>query len=476
MDVTVVKALADCLTTAYRDAERVGHSHIGAEAFRNDTVKTSFINFFAALPDEIKAAVKKSHHKRDAGPLTPITLSAELQPSFNKWKENISSFYTQVGYTVEANCSLKSLYSFLTAAENGYASGRARTKLLYVALFLIKERFGRYELQENAIEIFQRAMGDNPPQGMSEKISVWALKGEKYNRLAADLGGHGTLLLLPERDSIWERRLPKTGQKRLKETDLLLARGINEEATRIGAHDVAKSIIDNVVRNISQQLGTLESFNSMPPILPQRATGREIHESLGTNDETRDDLSLHSCISAASSHATPYAGEIISTSSPKNSSDSSRTPQDSSHDTVAQIELGRRANHDLNGQHSCNFTEASNQGIVAPSAPIRTVAIGALLNTNEGVTALSSDTLESTGSSAILTSQYHPSRDHNTNRTAQISPDTAGENQPTEGQSGLGQITIITPRSDLHVEDSNIQNGEHFSQKILYIANNSFCK
>lgn len=74
---------------------------------------------------------------------------------------------------------------------------------------------------------------------------------------------------------------------------MLLARGINEEATRIGAHDVAKSIIDNVVRNISQQLGTLESFNSRPSILPQRSTGQEIHNNLGTNDATRD-LSLHS--------------------------------------------------------------------------------------------------------------------------------------------------------------------------------------
>ncbi|KAF3481543.1 uncharacterized protein GIQ15_04302 [Arthroderma uncinatum] len=124
---------------------------------------------------------------------------------------------------------------------------------------------------------------------------------------------------------------------------------------------------------------------------------------------------------------------------PSTGHDNNQLAVDSRKSLPSSTEPGRRASHDLNGQHSYNPAEVFNQGIVAPSvrrtvtarqiAPRRTVAIEALLNTNEEVAAFLSNTLENTGSSATPASQPRPHPDDNTNGT------------------------------DLHVEDGIIQNG-----------------
>lgn len=169
-------------------------------------VKACLVAFLTALPTEITTAIKSSrrHRPDETTSKAKITLSPDIEISLNAWKSAGTSFYTQMDDRFEAyHCPLSGAYIFLTQVERRYAADRIRRRLLYVVFSSIKELFGRTRLRKTTLEKFTQIINksglvDASSDVVKERIGTWASRGDKYKLLACDLGGLGSLFLLPD--------------------------------------------------------------------------------------------------------------------------------------------------------------------------------------------------------------------------------------------------------------------------------------
>lgn len=224
MEVKVVKSFATDLQTACREAERLGKCQLDLDFFRETNVstrdilsfisiadlaqvKTRLVAFLAAVPTEIRSAVKSSGRPARKGKTlseSKISLSPEIRPSFDAWKQDKVSFYTQANVTFESyHCPLSAAYIFVSQLEKRYAADRVRRRLVYVMFSFIKEQSGRTRLRDTTLEgfaqiILRSGLVDTPPETIKGQLGTWASRGDKYRLLANDLGGLGSLFLLPE--------------------------------------------------------------------------------------------------------------------------------------------------------------------------------------------------------------------------------------------------------------------------------------
>ncbi|PGG99120.1 hypothetical protein AJ79_08684 [Helicocarpus griseus UAMH5409] len=263
MEIEVVKSLTIELEKACTEAERHGKHQLDLDFFCEISVKKHLIAFLTVLPAEIKNLFKTPRRPRpEPQTKSKITLSECIQPFFNMWKLNVGSFYTQVDDKFERyQCPLSGTYVFLDRVETRYGADRVRRRLLYVVFSFIKDLSGRTRLRGPILEklvqiIIQSGLVDASSEDVAGKLGSWSTRGDKYRSLAGDVGGLGSLFLIPETypDSFWEQRLPQSGPMREKTTELLKQQGIHEETTRIGANGVAESIINHVVSKVAQQL------------------------------------------------------------------------------------------------------------------------------------------------------------------------------------------------------------------------------
>ncbi|RDK42403.1 hypothetical protein M752DRAFT_335973 [Aspergillus phoenicis ATCC 13157] len=88
---------------------------------------------------------------------------------------------------------------------------------------------------------------------IQSRLRSWVRHGERYDRLIKDLGGEGTLLLLPFKgESFWVERVPKTDTSG-RRNDLiasLLKRGFKEVIKRNCLNDIALKVIDYHVNSL----------------------------------------------------------------------------------------------------------------------------------------------------------------------------------------------------------------------------------
>lgn len=220
MNTAVVKSLADCLTKAYRDAERLGNSQIDLDFFQNthvsslpltdkwssltfSKVTTCVVEFYRALPAGIRSATKTPRLNRNR---RPITLAAQLLPFFEAWKVDPSSFFT-LDSIHTGQCPLSKIYGILAQTEEHHKSDYVRLRLLYVVFSLIKEKFERCRLRGGTLDSYAATIQHSgivhsTLEEVKTNLGIWASKGDKYKSLALELGGYGNLFLLPDTGSV----------------------------------------------------------------------------------------------------------------------------------------------------------------------------------------------------------------------------------------------------------------------------------
>ncbi|KAM5484912.1 hypothetical protein McanCB56680_002428 [Microsporum canis] len=267
MNTAVVKSLADCLTKAYRDAERLGNSQIDLDFFQNTHVTTCVVEFYRALPAGIRSATKTPRLNRNR---RPITLAAQLLPFFEAWKVDPSSFFT-LDSIHTGQCPLSKIYGILAQTEEHHKSDYVRLRLLYVVFSLIKEKFERCRLRGGTLDSYAATIQHSgivhsTLEEVKTNLGIWASKGDKYKSLALELGGYGNLFLLPDTGSVWEHKTPKDGERRLERIEKLKEQGINTEAIRIGAHGVAQAIINYMVTQIPVQVAYHDTMQQLPSL------------------------------------------------------------------------------------------------------------------------------------------------------------------------------------------------------------------
>lgn len=98
-------------------------------------------------------------------------------------------------------------YALLNQYEEDKESNMICLRLLYVLFFLLKRRIqpgakSKQGSRSLAKEIMKSGSVQNESQ-VTQKLHQWIDFGERYNLIANDLGGLGSLLILPSLGGEW---------------------------------------------------------------------------------------------------------------------------------------------------------------------------------------------------------------------------------------------------------------------------------
>lgn len=135
----------------------------------------------------------------------PVELLTRFMPFLKQWKEQPDLFYSYVygrSFHLEPT-TFGGVYSLLSQSETRIAEYRHGNRLLYVLFALLKKIFGRVRLKGSILKEFascirESGLTDEASEDIQKNLGKWASHGERYALLAAQLGGPGSLLLLPK--------------------------------------------------------------------------------------------------------------------------------------------------------------------------------------------------------------------------------------------------------------------------------------
>lgn len=164
----------------------------------------------ARFPANSRTRISGSRSRNAAGKavarsVSEIAVPERISSDFQRWKKNYMTFFTdsekkEVDFS---SCPLARCYIFLCEAESRGLVCKIQQRILFVLFSRLKDRFGRDRLHSDVLIKFSRIIlrsglveGD---EGVIERrLGDWACLGTRYDLLASDLGGLGSLILLPD--------------------------------------------------------------------------------------------------------------------------------------------------------------------------------------------------------------------------------------------------------------------------------------
>ncbi|KAF7863806.1 hypothetical protein EAF04_006771 [Stromatinia cepivora] len=229
----------DCLDTAWK--------HLPEKS------RTKILNRFSNQPQRVhthRMWNKKTISKE------PIKINKDVKAILPLWRSQPSAFLDQLSVDPLGSPRLPSqLYLNLHRLQQTRSIESVRWRFLLVAFYELREdvnktyfhskNYVRSEVQDEFISIIcQSDMIKDTYENIKKNYVAWAKGGERYHVLIEELGGRGTLLLLPDdtQPHIWEHEMPKSGDDHNKMIQSLKSRGICEEANETKAHEAADRI------------------------------------------------------------------------------------------------------------------------------------------------------------------------------------------------------------------------------------------
>ncbi|CEL10664.1 hypothetical protein ASPCAL13780 [Aspergillus calidoustus] len=232
MELADVKLFAGTLLAACEATEKAGKSSLDTNFFLSENGK---------MKREDMTRIVKDVFERLHDPLT--------LPGFIEAEWTASSPFLSPGLH-----ELLVWFDCLREKTDKSLQGRIRERF-YQLLFYQMKNLSDFYTRDGAQTLADMIpnSGNLDKVSVKEQLSVYIENGEKYHSLSNDLGGPGTLFLLPDKgESYWLSKVPKgatpRGQKtRVSVLESLLQTGISSRAIELNTHTVAAKILDDTL-------------------------------------------------------------------------------------------------------------------------------------------------------------------------------------------------------------------------------------
>ncbi|KAK2757197.1 hypothetical protein FQN54_004711 [Arachnomyces sp. PD_36] len=249
-------------------------------------------NLFGQLPAQYQTRIRRGNISQDRAfkrisSIASVSLTPTARNSLLLWKGNPSKFLEPCTKTPDFSSNpLNGYLNFLLQLDQDKELVKIRGRLSLIPLARLKAKFNEERLNATSHDGFadiitnSELITDNK-DAISGRIRAWINAGGRYESLASELGGLGSLCCLPDEvgDSIWEKHLQKGGDSRIASVALLKTKGVTEEACKnigkeetseISANEVAKKVVDYIWDKIDKA----SFLEYSPPPLAETNTSR----------------------------------------------------------------------------------------------------------------------------------------------------------------------------------------------------------
>ncbi|KAL9101086.1 MAG: hypothetical protein Q9163_003616 [Psora crenata] len=201
---------------------------------------------------------------------TAISLSDYRKDCLVSWKASPSTFLqgneVQFGHQ---KTPYAQVYNLLCALEKSQTANQIQRRILVVVIHRLKKKLcvklRRDAFHHIALKIHQSGLVRENQESILTNLNTWAKAGARYDALATDLGGLGSLTLLPDDigPTVWEVTLPMTGGTHDEMVASLKERGICDEAgkrwniaedghTQASANEIADELFEHLWAMVDQ--------------------------------------------------------------------------------------------------------------------------------------------------------------------------------------------------------------------------------
>lgn len=162
---------------------------------------------FQQVPGHIRGSRRQNAAERAAARTKSKILVPEvvkdLQNRQRKALEQDGSSRDTPSDQLMQDCSLAGCYMFVTNIEKNKEFSTIRLRIFYVLFFRLKQSIQPKRLCADVITllgriIYHSGLVKDSKEVVERKLVTWTDRGERYELLAKDLGGLGSLLVLPD--------------------------------------------------------------------------------------------------------------------------------------------------------------------------------------------------------------------------------------------------------------------------------------
>ncbi|KAF7505076.1 hypothetical protein GJ744_001295 [Endocarpon pusillum] len=191
---------------------------------------------FRASPDNIKSAGLRS--------TTKCSLSPTALAKFLSWKEKPQTFLEiERNFPPARNPVFVRICVLLSELENDYIVNQIRRRILLLIIHGLKTKIASDNSSSRLSPLqwphfvnvaAQSGLLNGEENSVEDKLAKWAKGGSRYHILATELGGIGSVVLLPfdVSPSQWEKKIAMKGSEHDKIVKSLKEHGICEEARK----------------------------------------------------------------------------------------------------------------------------------------------------------------------------------------------------------------------------------------------------
>ncbi|OJD11241.1 hypothetical protein AJ78_07956 [Emergomyces pasteurianus Ep9510] len=224
--------------------------------FENEAFMECLKTFWGNLPARIKSKITASQHRGFSAvskSSEKITLSAVVEPYYNTWRIDASTFLKQ-DTNLHSCFRLRPviiLYSLISKLRERREVDEIRWRFLVLTLYrfqeVLKSSNYRYVCGIFVNIIIESGLIGDDETNIKQNVNEWVNAGKRYDTLVKELGD-GCLIVLPKDITAheWKKKIPLTGPTHDYAIKSLKDRGILEEAARIDADFVATAIFQHV--------------------------------------------------------------------------------------------------------------------------------------------------------------------------------------------------------------------------------------
>ncbi|KAL2005517.1 hypothetical protein VTN00DRAFT_2728 [Thermoascus crustaceus] len=244
-----------------KKAENEGKDRLDDGAlWKNEAILKAAKNIFKQIPRHIRAPRRQPAVQKATGSTSKITTPQVVLDLLER-RERLFAQEQGVGHGESRNCVLAEYYMLGIRIEREQYLNTIRLRLIFVVFYRVKQAIEPrglcYEASYFLARIINRSSIINDAlKDIEKNVRSWINYGQRYELLAEDLGGLGTLFILPKdiAESVWQKELPKekTHEDRVALIDSLKQRGISQEAAERRLHDFADGEVSKIWCPIKQ--------------------------------------------------------------------------------------------------------------------------------------------------------------------------------------------------------------------------------
>ncbi|KAA8641651.1 uncharacterized protein ATNIH1004_011787 [Aspergillus tanneri] len=313
MGISESKQLAENVLVACQHAEFEGKTRLDDSSFWNwkdETIIKAVKSICQHIPQDIRGSPRRSNLQRaitrknaavkipqvveDIAAkreiLFPNTQALQCGKRTSEYQHSREGSCFPVDYLVD---SIAGLYKLITRVEKDHDLCKIRLRLLYVMFYRLKQWVEpgsqrQYYSATNFIAevILNDSLSSDPLDKIHSTVRGWIGKGERYERLANDLGGLGVLYILPDYggETLWTREVPKTASNpnRISMLNRLKQEGIVGEAVKRGLHECAEGEINKILGPLQRSLQEVLERRVPQGQLYSRATPSQLSQNSET--------------------------------------------------------------------------------------------------------------------------------------------------------------------------------------------------